>query len=76
MLQHKPVQTGPELWLRARTSVESPEEQQESIYQIIDDNFAENSSDTRHYGISDEEEFHEEWIIPDQQNLTHEIQEL
>ena len=38
--------------------------------------FVENSSDTRHYGINDEEEFQEECIIPDQQNLAHEIQEL
>ena len=62
--------------VRARTSVESPEEQQESSHQVSDDNFIENSSDTRHYGISDEEEFQEECIIPDQQNLADEIQGL
>ena len=62
--------------VRVRTSVESPEEQQESSHQVSDDNFIENSSDTRHYGISDEEEFQEECIIPDQQNLADEIQEL
>ena len=62
--------------VRARTSVESPEEQQETSHQVSDDNFVENSSGTRHYGISDEEEFQEECIIPDQQNLAHEIQEL
>ena len=61
---------------RAITQVESPEEQQETSHQVSDDNFVENSSDTRHYGISDEEEFQEECIIPDQQNLAHEIQEL
>ena len=43
---------------------------------VSDDNFVDNSSDMRHYGISDEEEFQEECIIPDQQNLAHEIQEL
>ena len=62
--------------VRVRTSVESPEEQQESSHQVSDDNFIENSSDTKHYGISDEEEFQEECIIPDQQNLVDEIQEL
>ena len=62
--------------VRARTSVESQEEQQETSLQVSDDNFVENSSDTRHYGINDEEEFQEECIIPDQQNLAHEIQEL
>ena len=61
---------------RARTSVESPEEQQELSHQVSDNNFVENSSDTRHYGICDEEEFQEECIIPDQQNLADEIQEL
>ena len=60
----------------ARTSVESPEEQQESSHQVSDDNFVENSSDTWHYGVSDEEEFQEESIILDQQNLAHENQEL
>ena len=35
-----------------------------------------NSSDTRNYGISDEEEFQEECIICDQQNLADEIQKL
>ena len=61
---------------RPRTSVESPEGQQETSHQLVDDNFHENSSDTRHYGISDEEEFQDECIIPDQQNLDHETQEL
>ena len=58
------------------TLVENPEEQQKSSHQVSDDNFIENSSDRRHYGISDEEEFQEECIIPDQQNLADEIQEL
>ena len=58
--------------VRARTLVESPWE----IHQVSDDNFVENFSDTRHYGINDEEEFQEECIIPDKQNLAHEIQEL
>ena len=62
--------------VRTRTSVESPEEQQQSSHQLSDENFIENSSDMRHYGISDEEEFQEECIIPDQQNLADEIQEL
>ena len=35
-----------------------------------------NSSDTRNYRISDEEEFQEECIIPDQQNLADKNQEL
>ena len=52
--------------VRARSSAESPEEQQETSHQVSDDNFVENSSDTGHYGISDEEEFQEESIIPDQ----------
>ena len=55
--------------VRAKTSVESREEQQETSHQVTDDNFV-------YYGISDEEEFQEECIIPDQQNLAHEIQEL
>ena len=42
---------------------------------MSDDNFVENSSDTRPYDISDKEEFQEECIIPDQQNLAHKIQE-
>ena len=62
--------------VRARTSAEIPEEQQETSHQVSDDNFVENFSDTRHYGISDEEKFQEECTIPDQQNLAHEIQEL
>ena len=62
--------------VRAKTSVESPGEQQESSHQVIDDNFIENSSDRTHYGISDEEEFQEEYIIPDQKNLADEIREL
>ena len=36
--------------VRARTSVESSEEQQESSDQVSDDNFIENSSDTKRYG--------------------------
>ena len=44
------------LHVRARTSVENPEEQQESSHQLSDDNFIENSSETRHHGISDEED--------------------
>ena len=56
--------------------VESPEEQQESSHQVSDGNFIESSSDTRHYDISDEEEFQEECMIPNQQNLADEIQEL
>ena len=62
--------------VRARTLVESSEEQQETSHQVSDDNFVENSSDTWHYGISDEEEFQEECIIPYQQNLAHDIQDL
>ena len=62
--------------VRARILVDSPKEQQEISHQVSDDDFVENSSDTRHYGINDEEEFQEECIIPDQQNLAHEIQEL
>ena len=61
---------------RARTLVESPEEQHERSHQLGDDNFVENSSEARHYWISDEEEFQDECIIPDQQNLDHETQEL
>ena len=56
--------------------VESPEEQQKSSHQVSNDTFIENSSDTRPYGISEEEEFQEECIIPDQRNLADEIQEL
>ena len=62
--------------VKARTSVESPEEQQESSHQVSDDNFVENFSDMRYYGISEKEEFQEESIIPDQHNLAHENQEL
>ena len=62
--------------LEERTSVENPEEQKKSSHQVSDDNFIDNSSDMRRYGISDEEEFQEECIIPDQQNLPDEIQEL
>ena len=62
--------------VRTRTSVESPKEQQESGYQVSDDNLTENSSDTRYYDISDEEKFQEESIIPDQQNLMEGVQEL
>ena len=62
--------------VRTRASGESPEEQQESTHQVGDNNFIENSPDTRHYGIPDEEEFLEKCIIPDQQNLADEIQEL
>lgn len=61
---------------RARTLAECLEKQQELSHQVSDDNFIENSADTRHYGISDEEGFQREHIIPDQQNLAHEIQEL
>ena len=43
---------------------------------MSNDSFVENSSDTRPYDISDKEEFQEQCIIPDQQNLAHEIQEL
>ena len=56
--------------------VESPEEQQESSHQVSDGNFIESSSDTRHYDISDGEEFQEQCMIPNQQNLADEIQEL
>ena len=56
--------------------VETSGEQQESSHQVSGDNFIENSSDRRHYGISDKEEFQEEYIIPDQQNLADEIREL
>ena len=52
-----------------RTSLANPEEQQKSSHRVSDDNFIENSSDMRRYGISDEEEFQEKSIIPDQQNL-------
>ena len=62
--------------VKARNSVESPEEQQESSHQISDGNFVENFSDMRHYGISEKEEFQEESIISDQRNLAHENQEL
>ena len=61
--------------VKGRTSVESPEEEQESSHQVTDDNFTENSSDTRHYDISGEEEFQEKCIIPDRQNLADEFQE-
>ena len=61
---------------RVRTSVERPEKQQGTSHQVSDDNFVENFSDKRCYGISDEEAFQREHIIPDQQNLAHEIQEL
>ena len=57
-------------------SQKSPEEQQKSSHQVNDEKFIQNSSDTRHYGISHEEEFQEECIIPGQQNLADEIQEL
>ena len=62
--------------ISTKTSVESPEEQKELSHQLRDDNFIENSSDTRRYGISDEKEFQEECIIPVQQNLADEIQQL
>ena len=62
--------------VRARTSVESAEEQQQSSHQVSNENFTKSSSDTTHYGISVEEEFQEECIIPDQQNLADEIPEL
>ena len=61
---------------RVRTLAECLEKQQELSHQVSDDNFIENSADTRHYGISDEEEFQEKCIALDQQNLAHEIQEL
>ena len=64
------------LQVRVRTSVERPEKQQGTSHQVSDDNFVENFSDTRCYGINDEEGFQREHIIPDQQNLAHEIQEL
>ena len=54
--------------LEERTSLANPEEQQKSSHRVSDDNFIENSSDMRRYGISDEE-FQEKSIIPDQQNL-------
>ena len=50
---------------RAITQVESPEEQQETSHQVSDDNFVENSSGTRHYGITDEEQFQKECNISD-----------
>ena len=55
--------------LEERTSLANPEEQQKLSHRVSDDNFIENSSDMRRYGISDEEEFQEKSIIPDQQNL-------
>ena len=64
------------LELRAKASVESTEEHQDMNHQISDDNFIHKSSDTRQYGISDEEKFQEECIIPDRQNLADGIQEL
>lgn len=62
--------------VRIRASVGSPKEQQESGYQVSNDNLTENSSDTRYYDISDEEKFQEESIIPDQQNPMEGVQEL
>ena len=59
---------------RVRTSVENPPtEQGESNPQVSDN---ENSSATSPFGMSDEEDSQEECIIPDQQNLTEEIQKL
>ena len=40
--------------LEERTSLANPEEQQKSSHRVSDDNFIENSSDMRRYGISDE----------------------
>ena len=45
----------------------------ESNHQVND---YENSSATRSFGMSDEEDSQEECIIPDQQNLAEETQEL
>ena len=59
---------------RVRTSDESSPltEQLESNHQVIDD---ESSSAARAFGMSDED-LQEECIIPNQQNLAEEIQEL
>ena len=51
--------------VKAIIQVESPEEQQETSHQVSDDNFVENSSGTRHYGITDEEQFQKECNISD-----------
>ena len=59
--------------VKVTTSVENPEEQQESSQQVSNEKFTENSSDIRRYGISGEEEFQEECIIPGQQNLAENI---
>ena len=61
-LLHKPVTKGPELRLSAHMYGPEPwlrvqKEQQESNHQVSDDNFIENSLDTRQYDINDEEEF-------------------
>ena len=59
---------------RVRTSFENPPiEQGESNHQVRED---ENSFAARPFGMSDEEDSQEECIIPDQQNLKEEIQEL
>ena len=59
---------------RVWTSFENPPtEQGESNHQVRED---ENSFAARPFGMSDEEDSQEECIIPDQQNLTEEIQEL
>ena len=71
---HKRVRTLVECQqVKVTTSVENPEEQQESSHQVSNEKLTENSSDTRRYGISGEEEFQEECIIPDQQNLAENI---
>ena len=59
-----------------RALLANPDEQQKSSHQVSDENFVENSSDMRRYGISDDEEFQEESIIPDQKNLADGIQEM
>ena len=62
---------------RARTSVECPDPQQDNEednqHQVSFDDY---SSDTRPYGESDEENDQEDNIVPDQQNLAEDIQQL
>ena len=59
---------------RVRTSLENPPaEPGKSNHHVSDD---EDSSATRPFGMSNKEDSQEECIIPDQQNLAEEIQEL
>ena len=64
------------LQISARTSVESPEEYKELSHQVRDNGFIESSSNTRRCDISEKKEFQEQCIIPDQQNMADEIQQL